>query len=134
MCDNKKYDGAFYLAGYSVELSFKAIICEKLGIPNLFDTEDMSTNNTNAVSEIRKVFKTHNLYYLLMIGGFKIQFDTEKAENKAFFDVSSLLFNHWNETCRYKPCGYMKDKEEDVEKLIELLRADNGLLQWIEKN
>ena len=34
---NGKFDGAFYLSGYSVELMLKAKICERFGIPNLFD-------------------------------------------------------------------------------------------------
>lgn len=40
---NGMCDGAFYLAGYSVELTLKAKICERLGIPNLFDETNTST-------------------------------------------------------------------------------------------
>jgi len=31
------YDGAFYLAGYSIEMALKAKICLHLDIPNLFE-------------------------------------------------------------------------------------------------
>lgn len=43
LCNNKMFDGAFYLAGYSVELMFKAKICDRLGIPNLFDEQHKDT-------------------------------------------------------------------------------------------
>ncbi len=36
--ENKMFDGAFYLAGYSVELMLKSKICNRMGIPNLFYT------------------------------------------------------------------------------------------------
>ena len=58
---NGMYDGAFYLAGYSVELTLKAKICERLGIPNLFDEANTDTNSIKGISEIRKTLKTHNL-------------------------------------------------------------------------
>lgn len=36
LSQNGKFDGAFYLLGYAVELELKAKICELLKIPNLF--------------------------------------------------------------------------------------------------
>lgn len=128
--ENDKYDGAFYLAGYSVELALKAKICEKIGIPNLFDVNNQETNKIDNVSEIRKVFKTHNLYFLLIMCGLKNKYDNDKASNRNLFEANSLLFNNWSENCRYKPCGHMRPL--DVEKLIKLLTDDNGLLKWIE--
>jgi hypothetical protein len=126
------FDGAFYLAGYSVELTLKAKICERLGIPNLFDETDTSTNSIKGISDIRKTLKTHNLFTLLIFSGLKVKFDSEKATNIDLAKANSLLFNAWDENARYKPCGYMKDK--DVQKLITLLSQPNGILSWIEKN
>ncbi|MCC6463003.1 MAG: HEPN domain-containing protein [Saprospiraceae bacterium] len=131
--ENGKFDGAFYLAGYSVELMLKAKICDRLGIPNLFDEEDKVVNSINGVSEIRKSLKTHNLLILLIYSGLKSKFDTDKSTNKTLIKVNSLLFSNWNENARYKPCGYMK--ESDVSTLISLLQDQaNGLLSWIEKH
>lgn len=76
---NGKYDGAFYLAGYSVELTLKAKICERLGIPNLFDETHSDTNSIKGISEIRKTLKTHNLFTLLIFSGLKVKFDNDKA-------------------------------------------------------
>lgn len=115
LADNGKYDGAFYLAGYSVELTFKAKICENLGVPNLFDTEDISTNQINSISALRKILKTHNLFFLLLMSGLKNKFDIEKTQDKNLFKINSLLFANWDETTRYKPCGYIKP--EDVQNI-----------------
>jgi hypothetical protein len=130
--NNGMCDGAFYLAGYSVELKLKAKICERLGIPNLFDETDVNVNSIKGIGEIRKTLKTHNLFTLLIFSGLKVKFDTDKANNKDLAKANSLLFNAWDENARYKPCGHMLDK--DVEKLINLLSGANGILTWIENN
>ena len=129
---NGMCDGAFYLAGYSVELTLKAKICERLGIPNLFDELDVTANSIKGIGEIRKTLKTHNLFTLLIFSGLKVKFDNDKATNKELAKYNSLLFNAWDENARYKPCGHMLDK--DVEKLINLLSGANGILTWIEQN
>jgi hypothetical protein len=129
---NGRCDGSFYLAGYSVELMLKAKICERLGIPNLFDETDSRTNQLSGIGEIRKALKTHNLFILLVFSGLKIKFDTDKAVNKNLAKANSLLFSNWSENARYKPCGHMADK--DVETLIDLLSDTNGILRWIEQN
>jgi len=130
--DNGMCDGAFYLAGYSVELMLKAKICERLGIPNLFDEADAIVNSIKGVGEIRKTLKTHNLFTLLIFSGLKIKFDIDKATNIELAKANSLLFNAWDENVRYKPCGHMLDR--DVEKLINLLSGPNGIISWIENN
>jgi hypothetical protein len=125
-------DGAFYLAGYSVELTLKAKICERLGVPNLYDETNIEANSIKGISEIRKTLKTHNLFTLLIFSGLKLRFDNEKAVNKELAVANSLLFNAWDENARYKPCGHVLDK--DIEKLINLLQGVNGLITWIDLN
>ncbi len=129
---NGMSDGAFYLAGYSVELMLKAKICERLGIPNLFDESHPNNKTISGIGELRKILKTHNLFILLIISGLKTKFDDEKATNKELAKANSLLFNAWDENARYKPCGYMLDK--DVEKLLNLLTGVKGILTWIKLN
>jgi hypothetical protein len=129
---NGMFDGAYYLAGYSVELTLKAKICERLGIPNLYDEGDAKTNSIRGIGEIRKTLKTHNLFTLLIFSGLKVKFDNDKATNIDLAKANSLLFNAWDENARYKPCGYMQN--QDVEKLITLLSQPNGILSWIEQN
>ena len=132
LSEKKMFDGAFYLAGYSVELTFKAKICERLGIPNLFDETNSDANSIRGIGEIRKTLKTHNLFTLLIFSGLKNSFDDEKTTNKDLAKVTSLLFNAWDENVRYKPCGHMLDT--DVKKLIDLLSSQKGILSWIENN
>lgn len=130
--ENEMYDGAYYLAGYSVELKLKGKICDRLGIPNLYDDMDSITNSIKGISDIRRSLKTHNLFTLLLFSGLKNKFDNEKAVNSEFAKASSLLFNAWDENVRYKPCGHIRD--QDVKTLINLLSHSNGLLRWIELN
>jgi len=129
---NKKFDGAFYLAGYSAELMLKAKICIRMGVPNLFDEDDKVLKSIPGISEIRKSIKTHNLIVLLILSGLKEKFDADKSTNQHLFKANSLLFSNWNENSRYKPCGFMKSTV--VHTLILLLKDENGLLQWIEQN
>ncbi len=129
---NKMYDGAFYLAGYSVELMLKAKICERLGVPNLFDESDKTANSIEGIGEIRKAVKTHNLFTLLIFGGLKVKFDNDKATNKTLAKTNSLLFSAWDESARHKRCGHFKPN--DVNNLINLLKDQNGILKWIETN
>jgi hypothetical protein len=132
LSSHNKCDGAFYLAGYSVELLLKAKICEKFGVPGLFDESDKDAGNTEGIGEIRKAVKTHNLFTLLIFSGLKAKFDADKEINKILSKINSLLFGVWSESARYKPCGYYKPK--DVNDLITLLEDKGGILQWIENN
>jgi HEPN domain-containing protein len=75
LASNNMCDGAFYLSGYSVELMLKAKICERLGIPNLFDESDKNVNIIEGIGEIRKAVKTHNLFTLLIFSGLKVKLD-----------------------------------------------------------
>ncbi len=89
---NGMCDGAFYLAGYSVELMLKAKICERLGIPNLFDESDATVNSLKGIGEIRKTLKTHNLFTLLIFSCLKVKFDTDTVTNKDLAIANSMSF------------------------------------------
>ncbi|MCU0431944.1 MAG: HEPN domain-containing protein [Bacteroidia bacterium] len=132
LCKNGHYDGAFYLAGYSVELALKAKICELFGVPNLFD-ESLSPNNSiKGIREIRRFAKTHDLYVLLISSGLLNKFENEIARNYSLSKCNSLLFGNWTENVRYKPCSHIT--LSDVEDLITLLSDSEGFLKWIERN
>lgn len=132
---NKMYDGAFYLAGYSVELMLKAKICENWGIDNLFnfDEKDFGSKKYNEnISIIRRFVGTHSLPILLIISGLKLKFDNEKANNKILLKANSLIIEKWSEQVRYLPNGNSNSNE--VKNLIDLLKHKKGLLKWIETN
>jgi len=133
LCDNGKFDGAFYLAGYSIELMLKAKVCERLGIDNLFDEQCQ----TYGVAEVRKALKTHDLAVLLIFSGLHFSFQRAKSEHLHFAEMNCLLFSRsgkslWSEQTRYLPTGTQNPK--DVKTLIKWLQHEEGFLQWINKN
>jgi hypothetical protein len=62
----------FYLASYSLEIKFKAKICKRIGINNLFDESDKNVNAIKGFGKIRKFLKTHDLFTTLIFSGLKI--------------------------------------------------------------
>jgi HEPN domain-containing protein len=66
---NNLFDGACYLAGYSVELSLKVMISKTLDIDDLFVRR----------TEILKPFKTHDLDVLMIYSGLETRFLSDKA-------------------------------------------------------
>ena len=127
--DAGEVDGAFYLAGYSVELMLKWKICKNFEIPNLFSTE--SPPMIEGVKVLKDSTYTHNLYILLLFSGLRAKFDTDKGTNMTLFKANSLLFSCWNPNVRYKPCGHKETS--DVENLLSLLESNTtGLIKWIE--
>ena len=127
-------DGAFYLAGYAVELMLKWKICKLFGIDNLFSTDQKSSSAIgNGVSELIRTFKTHDLLALLLYIGLKTKFDAEKSGNLNLLKVHSLVMTEWKESIRYMPCGHTETS--DVESVLILLSDhQNGFLKWIEES
>lgn len=133
LCNNQKYDGAFYLAGYSIELMLKAKICERFGVDNLFDEK----NNDPDISNVRNAVKTHDIKRLLIFSGLKNKLELAKSNNQTLWETSIYLFAEqkrclWNEQVRYQIIG--SQNEQNVIELIQLLKDENGLLKWIEQN
>lgn len=129
--ENDLDEGAFYLAGYVVELELKARCCEKLEIPNLFDFDDRENSAMSGISDIRKLLRTHNISMLLILCGLRKKFDERGAEDQTFFHAKSLLLSKWNEDCRYK-LNFCEPT--DARKLISGLEGENGIIQWIRQN
>ncbi|TAE23818.1 MAG: HEPN domain-containing protein [Candidatus Kapaibacterium sp.] len=122
--DNKLYDGTVYMAGYSIELAFKAAICKNLSIDDFF----CPNKYTQA-----KIFKTHNLSDLLIFSGLFTEFESEKIQNQSFFHQWSYLQSKWSEQLRYEPVG--NTKPQDAEKLLRTIEDPHqGILQWIQKH
>ena len=133
LCDNGKYDGAFYLAGYSIELMLKAKICEHWAVPGLFDNQ----YQTQGIREIRKAVKTHDITVLFIFSGLKTKFESAKGLDKILMQTYSRLFETsgrciWSEQIRYQPYG--TQNPENIQELMALLQHAEGILQWIESN
>ncbi len=133
LCENGKYDGAFYLAGYSNELMLKAKICGQLDVDDLFD----EACKMPGIGEVRKAIKTHDISVLLIFSGLRKKFEIAKSESWVLAQTNIRLFNTaghcvWSEQSRYQSVG--SQHVGNVQELIELLTHEEGLLQWIDKN
>ncbi len=99
LLENGKYSGAFYLAGYSVELYLKAKICEVFGTPDLF----AKTNKLEeGIGTVRTAVKTHNLFVLLTFSGLKTKYNQLSDEQPKIFKNASYIMKNWSEEERYK--------------------------------
>ena len=127
---NGKPDGAFYLAGYSVELALKAKVAELLGLPGIFDEQNTAQQFTG-LNELRRLVKTHNLTLLLVMSGLKPAFDQLRITDVRFATVANWL-NDWNEGLRYRSPGSVTST--GVAHFIVSLAETNGILQWIERH
>jgi HEPN domain-containing protein len=90
LLEAKRYDGAYYLCGYAVELALKARICRTLrwdGFPQ-----------TRAEFEGRQSLKTHDLEDLLQFTGVGA-----RVKTKYFAEWSFVL--NWNPEKRYQKTG-----------------------------
>lgn len=144
LCENEKYNGAFYLAGYSIELRLKVKICEQWDVVNLFDFDGNNKSLPAGVSEVRKAIKTHDISALFILSGLKKIIADEQSDNQILFKTNSLLFHEetcdgetrlgkcfWNEQLRYQLTSLKS--EQDIKDLIELLNHENGLLKGVLK-
>ncbi|MDD2723494.1 MAG: hypothetical protein PHH59_05640 [Methylovulum sp.] len=139
LCVAGKYDGAFYLAGYSVELMLKAKICENFGIDALFDE---SLQTPYGIRAVRDSVKKHDIRVLFIYSGLLAKFQKAKAYKQKLMTAYSYLIKAsgkdtkedtlWSEQVRYLPIG--SKKQQEVQELIELLKDNEGLLKWIRDN
>lgn len=89
--DNKRYDAAYYLAGYAVELLFKAKVCKTLGIDDFFDFENPNKTRLAVKNKdlLYRRYKVHDYLQLLILSGVYSQFQNDVNNN------SSLKY-HWS--------------------------------------
>ena len=90
LCRNRRYDGARYLCGYSIELALKSRICRTLKWKE-FPEE---TNEFQGLTSL----KTHNLDILLRLSGVE-----EKIKTNYMVDWSIVA--SWDPQIRYNPVG-----------------------------
>ena len=110
---NELYDGAYYFAGYCIELAIKAYIC---------DTKLSSGDFTKKISE--EIF-THDLAGLLKSSGLKSIIDS--SSKKHIFYKKWGVIKDWNNEVRYKPnTPLVKAKN-----MINACFASYGIFPWI---
>ena len=92
----KRYDGAYYLCGYAVELALKARICRTLRWPGF--------PQTHAEFKGRLSLKTHDLEDLLRFTGVQ-----DRVHTKHRAEWSFVL--NWNPELRYRKTGNSTQQE-----------------------
>jgi HEPN domain-containing protein len=85
------FDGAYYLAGYTVECAFKACIAKKIRRSELPDK--------NFINDVY----THNLDKLLAIAELQVEYQ-EAMRDKQFAENWKLV-RDWSEAARYETLG-----------------------------
>jgi HEPN domain-containing protein len=111
--DNKKYSGAYYLAGYSIELALKALWCKN--VPEKSFVPDKKIYN--------KVY-THNLNDLLSVSGIKGRLLTNLSRESNWSVVKD-----WSEKTRYQIVP-----KNDAKYLYDAITAPrDGILTRIKK-
>jgi hypothetical protein len=98
--DAKRYEGAFYICGYAVEVALKKKICTTLG------WSEYPTSGKLYVS-----FKTHDLEFLLHLSG---------VEKNFVLSAEWSIVMKWGVEIRYSS---EKIKSEDVKLMIEAARS-----------
>jgi HEPN domain-containing protein len=112
---NRKEQGAYYLAGYAVECALKACIA-KLTKRNEFPLNP---------EYVRKTY-THDLSELLRLAGLEKQLEIDMSLNTALA-ITWTIVKGWNEEKRYVPTG-LKGKN-----MYAALMGPDGVLTWIKQ-
>jgi HEPN domain-containing protein len=108
------FDGAYYLAGYSVECALKACIAKR--------TQEHEFPDKKLVNDSH----THDLGKLLQLAELTIELQTAMQANPAM-QSSLAAVQDWSETSRYEK----KSAQEAAELLQAIEDQAGGLLPWI---
>ncbi len=117
LIDNKLYDGAYYLLGYSIECALKACIAKQT---KRHDFPEKKRVNDSYV---------HDLERLLEVSGLKTNYTAEAKLNREF-EVNWSTVKDWDESSRYTN-GKADTLVKDFYKAVTARK--NGVLTWIKK-
>jgi HEPN domain-containing protein len=107
-------DGAYYLAGYSVECALKACIAKR--------TQEHDFPEKKLVNDSH----THDLGKLLQLAELKTELDVEIDANPAMRSNLETV-QDWSEAARYQ-----RNKPWDAEVLLKAIEDEKGgMLPWI---
>ena len=114
---NGHFDGAYYLAGYALELTLKAKICDCLRVPNFY--------KQHITGELSKAFKTHKIDNLLLFTGLHETLNTEKQTNPVLLTTWSVV-TCWNENSRYNNINTCDNSKSE-----DFISAIKYIITWI---
>lgn len=114
LLEQKRWPGAYYLAGYSVECALKACIA-KLTKVHDFPHKDSAKAFTH---------RFDTLVGLTQMETAKI----EKCRKSALFDLYWTLAEQWSEESRYEAS---REEQEAYDLIRAISDNEDGLLSWI---
>jgi HEPN domain-containing protein len=116
LLDNKKYPGAYYLIGYSVECALKACIAKQ--------TKRHDFPNKNSA----KIY-THDLSVLLEFSGLQTK-HRDYSKRNPNFELNWTILKDWKEDVRYS-LEITKDQAEALYSAVTSRK--DGILPWLQK-
>ena len=117
LLDNNCFEGAFYLAGYSVECALKACIAKNV---RKYDFPDKKTVNDSYSHDLEKLIKTAGLGPI---------FDAEINANPDFA-LNWAVVKDWNEETRYlNPIS--QARANDL--FSAITTRNNGVITWLKR-
>ncbi len=110
----RRYDGAYYLAGYCVEFALKACLAKKT---KKYDFPP----NRRAIDD----FYSHDLTRLLVIAGLKTQMDALPKDDP--IRLSWEVVEDWTEQSRYAKASRQKARSL----LDAIAEPRTGVFEWL---
>ena len=111
------YSGAYYLAGYSLELSLKACIARK--------TKKHDFPELNLVRESY----THDLKKLIKIAGLEQTINNQFILD-AMFAANWAIAKSWDEKSRYR--NFTQSQAQEI--IYSITSTKSGILKWIRQH
>jgi len=111
----RKYSGAYYLAGYSIECALKACIARQ------------SKRYAFPPKDAAKYF-THDLERLIDIADLRQKLKAEGKKSEAFDDNWTIV-KEWSDEARYQGHGWKEAKDL----LAAIKDAKGGVLPWLRR-
>ncbi len=111
------FQGAYYLAGYSLECILKACIAKQV---KQFDFPDKRLANDSY---------THDLAKLLITAGLKQELIQQEGKDTNF-KLNWSVVNKWSEESRYDHAIQKQDARDLFDAITE---SNSGVLPWLKK-
>jgi len=116
----KRFDAAYYLAGYAIECALKACIATKTKRHDFPDKKFAS-----------KVY-THNLEELAQIAGLKGQLQHRFRQDPAF-ETKWGIVKDWTEQARYEMISPQKEARRQASEMLNAVEDRQGILACIKQ-
>ncbi len=117
LLDQGQWDGAYYLAGYAVELALKACIIKSLLATDAFPDKEFSRN-----------CYTHDVEKLVVLAKLDVARKTDRDADP-YLATNWGLARDWSEEKRY----HRIDKTEAEILYAAISDASHGVFPWIKK-